>query len=152
MIENLKYYFCVHGTPMKVPCLLGLRWNDRRRICDFPHNVACVERPTKHPGQKIPGTTPTEPPIQIKPLKPPKRKIPAILRTTPEPMKEPELLPPTPEPELLPPMPEAELEPPSVLPTSKPLLGEPDQPSDSIESDVDNNDNMKVICYCEYRL
>ena len=92
-----KYYVCLHGRPFKMPCGPGTHWNAELKICDWPYNANCTERPTIHPGEKIPEpSTPVEP---LKPFKPVK----------------------------------------------------PTEPSNnSTDRDVVPNDNMKVVCYCEY--
>lgn len=86
-----------------MPCGPGTHWNDRLKVCDWPHNANCVEVPTIHPGDPIP----TEPPT----LKPPTESTPTEAPATSEPVTE--------------------------------------ETPNTTERDVEQNENMKVICYCE---
>lgn len=36
-----SYYVCLHGRPKEMPCPITLHWNDRLKVCDWPHNANC---------------------------------------------------------------------------------------------------------------
>lgn len=51
-----SYYICLHGRPwFKMPCGPGTHWNDRLKVCDWPHNANCKVakiQATRKPSQK----------------------------------------------------------------------------------------------------
>lgn len=156
-----KYYVCLHGRPFKMPCGPGTHWNDKLKVCDWPHNAGCVEVPTIHPGDKIPEPTP-EPLRPVKPTKPTPPKPTTSKPTTPEPTtSEPTptqpwkpITPPVEEPTESTPTEPTTSEPtsPEPIPTEpwKPIIPPVEEPFiNSTDRDAGTNGNMKVVCYCK---